>query len=99
MAEPGQGLHPVTVPQLARRFGWSNRRACAFMRQMRHGGRTARDMYTTEEWLAAYLAAESLPAQNWPPPNYDPLELIVLERALALVEGLVRAGRVQVVAA
>lgn len=92
---------PITVPELAARFKRGHRWAAKVMRRMRHVGNTADNMFTTEEWLAVWLAAKSIPALNWPPPGemLDPLEEAVQSRVLQLVGALARAGKISVVAA
>ena len=72
---------PISVEELARRFKRGNRWATARMREMRHscvGGQ----LFTTEEWLAEWLAAESVPQTNWPKQNLDPLEEAVCSRVI-----------------
>lgn len=88
----------ISVEELARRFGRSNRWAAALMRRMRHVGTQAHNMYTTEEWLAEWLAAKSVPQMNWPRSNYDPLEDVVCSRVIQAIGDLAKAGRIQVVA-
>lgn len=87
---------PITVPELAARFKRGNRWAAAFMRRLRHVGHGA-GMFTTEEWLAEYVAAESVPAANWPRSNYDPLEEEVDSRVIQLIGKLAAAGKIKVV--
>ena len=94
-------VNPITVAQLAARFGKSTRWAAAFMRRMRHFPGSARTMFTTEEWLAEWVAAKSLPALNWPPfgEQLDPLEEAVCSRAIQLVGELAARGKIRVLAA
>lgn len=92
----------VTTTELHRRFYPADptmRRACSLMRQMRHVTRKG-ETWTTEAWLAEWLAAEALPEMNWPPkdPVYDPLEECVAQRVLALVRKLAEDGLIQVTA-
>ncbi len=87
----------LSVHDLAERFNRGPRWAALRMREMRHmsaGG----EMFTTEEWLAEWLAAKSVPQANWPKQNLDPLEEAVCSRVIALVGDLARAGRIKVVA-
>lgn len=97
----------ITVEQLAARFGrpmnvfgrqtglrWAARR----MRQMRHV-ETAGELFTTEEWLAEWLAAEAVPQVNWPKQNLDPLEEAVSSRVIQLIGELARSGKIRVVGA
>jgi hypothetical protein len=92
------GAEIITVGQLASRLDISSRRAAALMRKMRHVQIKQR-LWTTEGWLAEWLAAESIPAQNWPPKGqrYDPLEVAVNERVLDLIRRMADAGAVRVV--
>ena len=86
---------PISVAQFAARFSKGTRWARARMRQMRHvadGG----DIYTTEEWLAEWLAAKSIPQQNWPLHNYDPLEEMVCSRVIQMIGALAREGALKV---
>lgn len=88
---------PISVAQLGKRFGKGNRWAAAVMRRMRHV-HSGRDLFTTEEWLAEFLAAQSVPQQNWPQRStvYDPLEEVVSSRVIQLVGELARAGKIRV---
>lgn len=86
----------ISAEQLARRFGKGMRWAMMRLREMRHttiGG----EMFTTEEWLAEYVAAKTLPAANWPKANLDPLEEAVCSRVIQTLGELARLGRIQVV--
>lgn len=87
----------ITVAQLAERFGrpFAMRWAKALMRKVRHveeGG----ELFTTEEWLAEWLAAECVPQQNWPKQNLDPLEEAVSSRVIQLIGELARTGKIEV---
>lgn len=78
------GPQLLSVADLAARFKRGTRWAAARMAEMRHvvtGGR----LFTTEEWLAEWLAAESVPQKNWPKANYDPLEEVVDSRAIQVI--------------
>lgn len=90
-------LKPVTVAEMAARFGKSTRWSAATMRKMRHVPGTARSMFTTEEWLAEWLAAESVPQRNWPKRNLDPLEEAVCSRVIEVIGDLTRIGKIRVV--
>ena len=89
-------IQPISVEDLARRFKRSNRFAARLMRRMRHV--PGRHPYTTEEWLAEWLAAKSVPAQNWPPvgERLDPLEQAVCSRVIEMMGNLARAGKIVV---
>lgn len=97
-AEPRPtGVGILSVHDLAERFNRGTRWAALRMRDMRHmsaGG----EMFTTEEWLAEWLAAKSVPQANWPKQNLDPLEEAVCSRVISLVGDLARSGRIKVVA-
>lgn len=90
---------PISVEMLRGRFSLkSNRGAAALMRRMRHvttGGR----LYTTEGWLAEWLAAEAVPAMNWPPKHvvYDPLDECVNSMVLKVIGHLADLGAIKVV--
>lgn len=88
----------IDVPELARRFGKSTRWATKVMRRMRHVP-CGRQLFTTEEWLAEWLAARSVPQMNWPQNNYDPLEEVVGSRLIQLVGELARTGKIRVLQA
>ena len=88
---------PISVAELAARFKRGNRWASSLMRQMRHM-KTGGQMFTTEEWLAEYLAAESIPQRNWPKQNLDPLEEAVCSRVIEVIGDLTRLGKIQVLA-
>ena len=90
-------IQPISVLELAARFKRGNRWAAALMRQMRHM-KTGGQMFTTEEWLAEYLAAESIPQRNWPKQNLDPLEEAVCSRVIEVIGDLTRLGKIQVLA-
>lgn len=89
---------PISVEELGRRFKRGNRWAAARMREMRHscvGGQ----LFTTEEWLAEWLAAESVPQTNWPKQNMDPLEEAVCSRVIQIMGELAKAGKIKVLVA
>jgi hypothetical protein len=90
-------IQPISVAELAKRFQRGTRWASARMRQMRHM-KTGGQMFTTEEWLAEWLAAESIPQQNWPKQNLDPLEEAVCSRVIEVIGDLTRLGKIQVLA-
>lgn len=90
------GVRLLDVHDLAERFGRGARWAAIRMREMRHTT-IGSELFTTEEWLAEWLAAESVPQTNWPKQNLDPLEEAVCSRVIALVGDLARAGRIKVV--
>lgn len=91
---------PIDAAELARRFSTprklrGTRWAAAQMRRMRHvvmGG----EMFTTEEWLAEWLAAESIPQTNWPLRDYDPVDEMILSRVIQLMGALAAQGKIQV---
>jgi hypothetical protein len=89
------GAQPISVEALAARFKRGTRWAAARIRQMRHV-QTGGDLFTTEEWLAEWLAANSVPQANWPVHNYDPLEEIVCSRVIQMVGELARDGKIAV---
>ncbi len=88
-------IQPISVEQFAARFSKGKRWARARMRRMRHVN-DGSDMFTTEEWLAEWLAAESVPQQNWPVHNYDPIEEVILSRAIQVIGALARTGAITV---
>lgn len=88
-------VKPISVAELATRFGQGTRWAAARMRKMRHMT-TGGQMFTTEEWLAEWLAAESVPQQNWPKQNLDPLEEAVCSRVIEVIGDLTRMGKIRV---
>ncbi len=86
----------LNAERLAARFGKGRRWAAKRLRQMRHvekGG----DIWTTEEWLAEWLAAESVPQTNWPKQHLDPLEEAVCSRVIQIVGELTKKGHLCVV--
>lgn len=89
-------VKPITVPTLAKRFGKSTRWAAKLMRRMRHV--PGREMFTTEEWLAEWLAAKSIPAQTWidRSANLDPLDVFLMNKCVEMVGNLARAGKIEV---
>ncbi len=89
---------PVTVGQLRERFGLpSNRRAIGLLKRMRHL-REGRDYFTTEEWLAEYVASQAVPSMDWPTlaAPYDPLEEAVIARVVQLIGELAARGHLAV---
>ena len=88
---------PISVVELATRFKRGNRWASSLMRKLRHF-KVGWQMFTTEEWLAEYLAAESVPQRNWPKQNLDPLEEAVCSRVIEVIGDLTRLGKIQVLA-
>lgn len=92
-----QATQPLSVEQLSGRFDLGPRQAAAFMRRLRHV-EVAGQWFTTEEWLAEWLAAESVPQGNWPKQNIDPLEEAVSSRVIQVIGELARAGQIKVVA-
>lgn len=89
----------VTVPDLAERFGKSKRWASARIRKMQHLKDGPRDVYTTEAWLAEWLAKKSIPAMQWPAKNtsYDPWESLVVPRVIEIVGRLADEGKIRVI--
>jgi hypothetical protein len=96
----------ITVEQLAARFGYSTnamgrqegmRWAKGLMRKLRHVEESGQ-LFTTEEWLAEWLAAEAMPQQNWPQQNLDPLEEAVCSRVMQLLGSLAAQGKIKVTA-
>lgn len=86
----------ITVPMLAKRFNVGTRWATARMREMRHLEESGA-LFTTEEWLAEWLVAKSVPATNWPKQNLDPLEEAVCSRVIQVIGDLAAKGRLMVV--
>ncbi len=86
---------PIDIAMLGRRFGKGSRFGAALMRRVRHV-RVGRALYTTEEWLAEWLAAEAVPQTNWPKANLDPLEEAVCSRVIELMGELARRGCIEV---
>ena len=87
---------PVSLDQLRARLDLkSRRRAAALMRQMRHV-RQGREMWTTEGWLAVWLAERSVGAAFKRKATYDPLEEAVVERVVHLVGELAARGAIRV---
>jgi len=89
-------VKPITVPVLAKRFGKTTRWAAKLMRRMRHV--PGRDPFTTEEWLAEWLAAKSIPQQSWIDKNaaLDPLDSFMMNKVIEMVGNLARAGKIEV---
>lgn len=87
--------NPIGIEALGARFGRGSRFGAALMRQMRHV-RMGRELFTTEEWLAEWLAAKSVPQTNWPKANLDPLEEAVCSRVIQLIGDLARRGVIEV---
>lgn len=87
---------PISARGLGARFGRSVRWGTERMREMRHV-RIGRELFTTEEWLAEFIAARSIPQTNWPPStNMDPLEETVKSVALQVIGELARVGQIEV---
>lgn len=95
-ASPNE-VRPITLEVFQRMFALpSRRRAKALMRRMRHI-EERREIYTTHEWLAEWLAARALPGMDRPAVlSYNPLEEAVLDRAVALVGSMVARGELTV---
>jgi len=90
---------PISVEQFGERFDLGPRAAAGLIRKMRHVEQ-GKHLWTTEEWLAQWAAAKSVPAQNWPPDDvvYDPLEEAVISRVIAMIGRLAAEGTIKVVA-
>ena len=90
---PDPTARVVTLEDLRRRFGKPTvRSAKKLLRQMRHV-QDGMALYTTEAWLAEFLAARAVPAvQPKKAPSYNPLEEAVISRAVALVREMVARG-------
>ena len=87
--------YPIDIEMLGARFGKGSRFGASLMRQMRHV-RAGRALFTTEEWLAEWLAAKAVPQTNWPKANLDPLEEAVCSRVIQMVGELARRGVIEV---
>lgn len=89
-------VKPLFAADLAARFGKSNRWAAKLLRRMRHV--PGREPFTTEEWLAEWLAAKSIPQQTWIERSVtiDPLDAFVMRKCVELVGNLARAGKIEV---
>ena len=83
--------------ELRERFGMGPRRARGLMRRMRHL-REGRDLFTTEAWLAEYVAAAALPGSHWPATDRDrePVDEDVVKRAVELIGVLAGRGQIKV---
>lgn len=89
---------PLLTPLMVReRFRLPSMRAArALMRSMRHV-ECARGLWTTEEWVAAWLAARALPGTlPEKAPSYNPLEAAVVEQTVSVVRALVARGELMV---
>lgn len=87
----------ISVADMAARFKRGMRWAAARMREVRHveiGG----ELFTTEEWLAEWVTAQSVPQRNWPKANLDPLEEAVCGRVIHVLGDLAKAGSIKVLA-
>lgn len=93
----GAQVKTITPEQLAERLDIGLRSAYALIREMRHTTH-GRQVWTTEEWLAEWLAAESVPSMNWPKPgqSYDPLEEVLVGRVVQMVGELAARGKIMV---
>ena len=86
-ASPNE-VRPITLEGFQRMFALPCRRgAKALMRRMRHI-EERREIYTTHEWLAAWLVTRAL--------SYNPLEEAVIERTIAVVTAMVARGELTV---
>lgn len=95
-ASPNE-VRPITLEVFQRMFALpSRRRAKNLMRRMRHI-EERREIYTTHEWLAAWLATRALPGMDRPAVlSYNPLEEAVIERTIAVVTAMVARGELTV---
>lgn len=95
-ASPNE-VRPITLDAFQRMFALPSRRgAKALMRRMRHI-EERREIYTTHEWLAAWLVTRALPGMDRPAVlSYNPLEEAVLQRAVALISSMVARGELTV---
>lgn len=92
-------VSPITLDAFQRMFALpSRRRAKNLMRRMRHiEENRGRELYTTHEWLAAWLAARALPGMDRPAVlSYNPLEDAVLQRAVSLISSMAARGELTV---
>lgn len=89
---------PISVAGLARRFGKSNRWAAKLMRQMQHV--PGREPFTTEQWLAEWMAEKSIPRQSWinKSTNLDPLDAFAMRKAVELLGTMARKGQIMIIA-
>ena len=97
-ASPNE-VRPITLDAFQRMFALPSRRgAKALMRRMRHiEENRGRELYTTHEWLAEWLAARTLPGMDRPAVlSYNPLEDAVLQRAVTLISSMVARGELVV---
>lgn len=87
-------VRPISVDGLARRFGKSNRWAAKLMRQMQHI--PGREPFTTEQWLAEWMAEKSIPRQSWinKSTNIDPLDDFMMRKVVEMIGTLARKGMI-----
>lgn len=82
----------LSVADLARRFGKGTRWAARRMREMTHR-RVGTELFTTEEWLAEWLAADAVRPKNWPPGRLaESSDAFVCERVIEVIGDLARRG-------
>ena len=102
-AEPtnAEQVRPIGIAEMRGRFGLGPRRARSLLRKMRHL-REGRDLFTTEAWLAEYVAANAVQAAGpkWPDPKRDrePVDEDVVKRAVELIGALAGQGHIKVFA-
>lgn len=87
----------ITPDEMARRLKIGIRAAYTVIRKMRHKSLHGH-IWTTEEWFAEWLAAETVPQMNWPTPGqrYDPLEEVIIGRVVQMVGELAARGKIRV---
>lgn len=96
MTHPQPTARIVTLEDLRARFGLRSPRAAgALMRKMRHVREGSR-VWTTEEWLAEWLAQKSVVKIECQKTVYDPLEDCVVARVVHLVGELAKRGQISV---
>lgn len=85
----------VGVRELRERFGLGPRRARRLICRMRHVA-DGSEVWTTEGWLAEWLASQALPGSDWPAVDRDrePVDEDVVQRAVELVGVLAERGSV-----
>jgi len=93
-------IQPLSIEQLQMRFNLrSGRAACALMRRMKHV-REGKRMWTTEGWVAEWLATRAIPSTDLPTKavNFDPLRRLVVDEVVSLIGTLAEEGKIRVIA-
>lgn len=92
-------VQPIGLRGMRERFGLGPRRARKLLLSMRHLS-DGKDLWTTEAWLAEWLAARAVPGLGpaWPDPERtrEPVDADVIARALELVGALAERGAVRI---